>query len=723
MRKAATAVLTAALLLVSPAALAQRDLSAEARAAVNQTLYAASATSAAQARNHDSAFVAQRRDIDALAARVRDARNANASLTRQLAVEQGRYVDDLARRDRAYAQEVAVLRSAVEDLASTQDGLEALTRFNAGDELGALTALDALREARIRARAVRDNVESAAEGRNIAYLANEARARGRVDTQSVLVRWEDVVALDPLMWDWIHLARLYADAGRTVDVQRATRAALALAQTDAGRIAVLMEIVTNQSDRFEVQSADLEQLLRLALAQVQADPQSIAHRTDLIVALGIVSRILASSGDRDTALALNQTARVQIAETRVLSAVTPRDLLFLREVEANSYLADVEAHLRVQDYAGVADAAGRAIPLLRALSAEDGENVWLMGQLAFALANQGVAQGALRRGDPLPALGEARELRRRQSNADMTNIQALTGLSFASRQYARELEERGRVAEATAAYVEAFEAARRIWDIDPDHIPNLQEAAQAMDALGAFYFRQNRFADAAQVFTTAVEGWGDVYRRFPNAPIVVTNMENFSQNLAQAYRNMGDMENAVRYFELAVEADWTGVRNLPENTYYRRRIPNLRLTICALTATPGRAACYAAHLSDVDRLISLFPADTILRTHRCLGLSIASDRASAVAACDAVLTAEPRNVSALGYRGLASLKARDWTRARADFNAAIAIEPENAFALFGRGLARLGAGDSGGRQDTARALALNAALADQFTRYGAPDLR
>ena len=128
-------------------------------------------------------------------------------------LQRRRYVAALAARDRAYAQEIAVFRKAVEDIAATPQGAVALARFNAGDEIGALTVLDNLRAARDAARQKRADIESAAEGRRIATLALEARKRGKLNTAQVIARYEEVTRLDPAVhWDWIELGRLYPDA-------------------------------------------------------------------------------------------------------------------------------------------------------------------------------------------------------------------------------------------------------------------------------------------------------------------------------------------------------------------------------------------------------------------------------------------------------------------------------------------------------------------------------
>src|SRR5262245_7752493 len=92
----------------STAAIAHVDPRAEVAAA----LFAAAATQAAAERVADATIRARRRDIEALRAKVRA---GDARRKAELAAAEERYVVALAGRDRAYAQEIAVFRKAVED--------------------------------------------------------------------------------------------------------------------------------------------------------------------------------------------------------------------------------------------------------------------------------------------------------------------------------------------------------------------------------------------------------------------------------------------------------------------------------------------------------------------------------------------------------------------------------------------------------------------------------
>jgi tetratricopeptide (TPR) repeat protein len=202
--------------------------SVDPKAEVAAALYATSATQAAAERAADAKLRTQRKEIDAVRAKVQA---GTAQHQAELTAAEEKYVAELAARDRAYAHEIAVFRKAVEDIAATPEGAEPLARFNAGDEPGTLTVLDQLRAARDEAREKRADLESAAEGRWIATLALEARTWGKFITAQVITRYEEVTRLDPgVPSDWVELGRLYRDAG---NLPAALRAAQAAAKTAA----------------------------------------------------------------------------------------------------------------------------------------------------------------------------------------------------------------------------------------------------------------------------------------------------------------------------------------------------------------------------------------------------------------------------------------------------------------------------------------------------------
>ena len=250
------------------AAIAEVDVRAEIAAA----LFAASATQAAAERVADAKIRSQRKEIEELRGKVRA---GDAQRKAELTAAEEKYVAALAERDRAYAQEIAVFRKAVEDIAATPQGAAALARFNAGDEIGALTVLDNLRAARDAARQKRADIESAAEGRRIATLALEARNRGKLATAQVIARYEEVTRLDPAVhWDWVELGRLYTDAGNLPAALRAARSAADTAENDRDRSVALDAIGDVQVAQGDLPAALTSYRASLAIRErlAKADP-------------------------------------------------------------------------------------------------------------------------------------------------------------------------------------------------------------------------------------------------------------------------------------------------------------------------------------------------------------------------------------------------------------------------------------------------------------------
>jgi hypothetical protein len=114
------------------------------QAEIAAALFAASATLEAAQRSADARIRALRKEIDGLrkeAERLKGEGTAQATAAEAarmaLAQAQEGFIAELAARDRAYAQEIAVFRKAVERSASTPEGLAALELYNSGERLEA----------------------------------------------------------------------------------------------------------------------------------------------------------------------------------------------------------------------------------------------------------------------------------------------------------------------------------------------------------------------------------------------------------------------------------------------------------------------------------------------------------------------------------------------------------------------------------------------------------
>ena len=276
------------------------------RAEVAAALYAASATQAAAERTADAKLTAQRKNIERLSTRLRAATSESASLKTELTAAEEKYVADLAARDRAYSQEIAVFREAVQDIASTSVGASALARFNAGDEVGALAILDDLRKARDAARKKRADIESAAEGRRIATLALEARNKGKLTTTQVIARYEDVTRLDPgVDWDWVELGRLYRTAGRLSDALVAAKRAMETAAGERDRGVAFHErgdVLIAQGD-LAGGLADYRRYLAIAETLAARDPANTEWQGDLWASNTNIADVLVTQGNLAGALA------------------------------------------------------------------------------------------------------------------------------------------------------------------------------------------------------------------------------------------------------------------------------------------------------------------------------------------------------------------------------------------------------------------------------------
>ena len=285
----------------------------DARAEVTAALYAASATQAAGERVADAKVRAQRREIDELRAQVRA---GAAQLKAVLTAAEERYVAALAARDRAYAQEIAVFRAAVEDIASTPEAAAALARFNTGDEIGALAVLDGVRAARDAARKKRAEIESAAEGRRIATLALEARARGKLTTAAVIARYEELTRLEPgVHSDWIELGRLYRDAGRLPNALRAAKIAADTAQDDRDRSVAFNALGDVQVAQDNLAGALESYRASLAIRErlARADAGNAGRQRDLSVSYDRIGDVQRAQGNPAAAL-VSYRASLAVAE-------------------------------------------------------------------------------------------------------------------------------------------------------------------------------------------------------------------------------------------------------------------------------------------------------------------------------------------------------------------------------------------------------------------------
>jgi len=277
----------------------------DARAEVAAALYAASATQAAFERVSDTKIRAQRKEIEQLRSKVGTSAAQTANLRSELSSKEEKYVAELAERDRAYDAEISIFRGSVQDIASTPEGAAALARYNEGGEVSALTILDDINKARQKARQKRDLIEEAADIRQTATLALDARAKGKVTTDQAVARFEEVTKLDPdVSWDWVELDRLYQSAGRLSDARTAAEHAAATARSERDQEVALSEVGDVQEEQGDRAAARVSYQKSLDIGEKLADrdPGNMDWQQDLAVNYGRVGLVYVQQGNLAAAL-------------------------------------------------------------------------------------------------------------------------------------------------------------------------------------------------------------------------------------------------------------------------------------------------------------------------------------------------------------------------------------------------------------------------------------
>jgi tetratricopeptide (TPR) repeat protein len=343
----------------------------DAQAEVAAVLYAASATQAALAKSVDARLKGQQDRINTLAAQIKAGDTRHRA---EMAVAQEAFITQLAQKDREYAVQIGLFRNTVTDIAATPEGVTALERFNEGDEIGAISILDRLRATNEKMRETRARLEDAAEGRRIARLALEARTRGKLTTQAVIGRFEEVVRLDPGVGDdWLQLDRLYQDAGQLAQAKKATDSFEAAAHDDRERALASSE----RADVLQVMGdlagarAAAERAVAISRKMLQADPKNLELEYTFSRALVTFGEIVRSQGDLLTAQK-SYTEEIEMARRRI--AADPKDFRARNGLGADMlHLADV---LLARGHVTEArQAAEEDLHLMRGLAADAPESL------------------------------------------------------------------------------------------------------------------------------------------------------------------------------------------------------------------------------------------------------------------------------------------------------------------------------------------------------------
>ena len=389
MRQGAAGLIAALLGVVTvlTASAASADaVAVDPHAEIAAALYSASATLAAAQKADDDQLRAARAKIGVLAAQVKA---GDLQHRRELADAQESFVSQLAAKDRAYAEAIAAFRGTVTDIASTPEGAAALARFNSGDEAGALAVLDKLQAADEAATQKATDIGKAVGERRVATLALEARDRGKVDTASVIARFEAVVRLDPgALWDWIKLERLERNIGRTGDALQAAQKAESLARTDQDR-------VDTQSDLGAVETAlgDLagarrayDACLEAARRVAATDPKNLPLQRNVELAIYFTGKVRVAEGDFDGAVAASDEA---LAIGRTLAAAFPSVNLYQQDLAAGLFAKGDMQGAHKGDLVGALASYQEGLEIMRKLSAANPDNVWFKSNVTVGLEKVG----------------------------------------------------------------------------------------------------------------------------------------------------------------------------------------------------------------------------------------------------------------------------------------------------------------------------------------------
>ncbi len=505
----------------------------EAERQVRTALAASSATLEATKRQSDRALRRQLFQIEDLRAEIAELERGTTVASEQiemlrndLAVQEQRYVDALAERDRVYAEEIATYRRAVEDIAATPQGLAALTRFNAGEEAEALEILDRLRAARDLAAA-----------RRIAQLAQDALRRAKVSTQSVIARYEEITTLDPSRhWDWVELGRLLFQGGDLPKALAAARRAADTASTERDRSVALNELGDVQVAQGDLPGAlasysgGLEIFQRLA----EADPGNAGWQRDLSVSFNKIGDVQRAQGTcparwRATPAALRSASGwprpipAMPAGSAISRSHSPRSAM------CSGPRGTCPARWRATP-AALRSASGwpRPIPAMPAGSAISRVSFNKIGDVQRA---QGDLPGAL------ASYTSGLEIFQRLAEADPGNAGWQRDLSVTFERIGDVQRAQGDLPGALASYSGGLEIRERLAEADPGNAGWQRDLSVSFNKIGDVQRAQGDLPGALASYTSGLE----IFQRLAEAD---PGNAGWQRDLSVTFERIGDVQRA-----------------------------------------------------------------------------------------------------------------------------------------------------------------------------------
>jgi tetratricopeptide (TPR) repeat protein len=579
----------------------------DARAEVAAVLFAASATQAAAERVADAKMRAQRQEIDGLRTQVR---GGAAQLRTALTTAEENYVAALAARDRAYAQEIAVFRAGLRDIAATPEGAAALARYNAGDRIGALAVLDDLTAAEDKALQKRIDIERAAPRRRTAILALDMRAKGELTTAQLITRFEEVTRLDPgVFWDWIELGRLYNDAGKLPDALHAAKGAADTAADNRDRSVALDALGDVQAAQGNLPAALASYQASLAIAErlATADPSDAGRQRDLSVSYENIGDVQVAQGQLPGAQASYQASlaiRERLAQANPGNTVRQRDL-------SVSHVKIGDVQLAQGDLPAALVSYRESHTIFESLAkAEPGNAEW-QRNLSVSdnkIGNVQVAQGGLPAA--LASFRGALTIAERLAQADPGNAEWQRDLSVSHIKIGDVQVAQGDLPAALESYQARLAIAERLAQADPGH-------AQWQRDLSASYVRIGNVQKAQGDLTVALASYRASLAIAERLTKADPGNANWQRELSMAHTKIGDVQKALGDLAAALASYRASLaieerlaNSAPSNAQWQRDLIVGYVKLSEVTGDKAYAAQARDIALDMQKRGILAPSDT-----------------------------------------------------------------------------------------------------------------
>ena len=464
-----TAVLSCCVIVANSWANTSTAMDAE----VAMALYMAPATQHATETLADAQILAQRDELEILRRNILLSETGVGvdvhGLRKDFTEKTTAFIAALARRQRAYEIEVEAMRDALQAIAATDEGLDALRLFNDGQETEAVTVLDELYALNTEAGQGAWSGERLAAARSVARLAYESIELADVSAADVLERYETIVRHDPnVLMDWTQIIRLYILSGDLAGLQGSFERALESLERDEDKLSILRDLAELQAAMGDLRRAQesYQVLVQLAERLTARDPDNTEWLHDMQIAHNrIGDGLLRQQGDVPGALTHFEAGRA-IGERLV--AENPDNPGWQRGLlVAHQRIADVLLEQR-NDVPGALRSFEAALAVAEQMVVRYPNQMEWRGDVSMLHYEIGNVQ--LAQGDLSAALDEFETglalleplLAEDQSNIGLLHVHAAVHDSIGDVQ-----RERGELSAALASYQEVLATRDRMALLDP----------------------------------------------------------------------------------------------------------------------------------------------------------------------------------------------------------------------------------------------------------------